>query len=74
MTQAITITAIAATVGLAMIAAAALGLPPGTLPFAVTWPRLLGSVWLLLLAAIVGSAFSLRTVLRIDPAQAIGGN
>ncbi len=73
-TQAITITAIAATVGLAMIAAAALGLPPGTLPFAVTWPRLLGSVWLLLLAAIVGSAFSLRTVLRIDPAQAIGGN
>ena len=26
------------------------------------------------LAAVVGSAFSLRRVLRIDPAEAIGGN
>ena len=36
--------------------------------------RIAGSVGLLLAAAIAGSVFSLRTVLRIDPAKAIGGN
>lgn len=74
LTQALVITIIAATAGLAMMAAAYFGIPPGSLPFAITWTRLLGSVGLLLLAAIIGSAFSLRTVLRIDPAEAIGGN
>lgn len=73
-TQAVAITLIATAVGLAMMAGANYGIPPGTLPFAITWPRLAASVGLLLLAAIVGSAFSLRSVLRIDPAQAIGGH
>ena len=74
LTQAVAITVIAAVGGLAMMAAAYFGIPPGTLPFAITWKRLAASVGLLLLAAFIGSAFSLRTVLRIDPAEAIGGN
>ena len=72
--QAITLTLIATVVGLAMMAGAFFGIPPGTMPFAITWQRLASSVGLLLLAAILGSAFSLRSVLRIDPAEAIGGN
>ncbi len=73
-TQAIAICLIASLVGLAMIAGAAFAIPPGSLPFAVTPARIAISVGLLLTAAIIGSVFSLRTVLRIDPAQAIGGS
>lgn len=73
-TQAIVICLIASVAGLAMMTGAAFGIPPGSLPFAVTATRLASSVGLLLLAAVIGSAFSLRAVLRIDPAQAIGGN
>lgn len=73
-TQAIAICLVASLVGIAMMAAAAFGIPPGSLPFTVTPARIALSVGLLLAAAIAGSVFSLRTVLRIDPAQAIGGN
>ena len=47
-------------------------IPPGSIPFEVTASRLVASGLLMLAAAIVGSAFSLRRVLRIDPAAAIG--
>ena len=47
-------------------------IPPGSIPFEVTTGRLVASGLLMLAAAIVGSAFSLRRVLRIDPAAAIG--
>jgi putative ABC transport system permease protein len=71
--QAVIVTAVASACG----AAAALGLeaaiPAGSLPFTVTPPRLLSSVAALLVAALVGVAFSLRRVLRVDPASAIGG-
>lgn len=73
-TQAIALTLIATVIGLAMAGAAWLWIPPGTMPFALTWQRLASAVGLLLLAAILGSAFSLRAVLRIDPAKAIGGS
>ena len=60
----------------ALTAAAAVALasviPPGTLPFVVTGQRILTSVVLMVVAAMVGCAFSLRRVLRIDPAAAIG--
>ncbi|MBI5087866.1 MAG: ABC transporter permease [Actinobacteria bacterium] len=46
--------------------------PPGSIPFEVTSSRLASSVVLMIVAAVVGSAFSLRRVLRIDPASAIG--
>ncbi len=73
-TQAIAIALIASLAGLAMILGARFGIPPGTLPFTVTASRIAGSVGLLLASAVIGSAFSLRSVLRIDPAKAIGGN
>jgi putative ABC transport system permease protein len=70
--QAVVVTATASVVG----AGAALVLdalvPPGSIPFEVTPSRLASSVALMLVAAVIGSAFSLRRVLRIDPASAIG--
>jgi putative ABC transport system permease protein len=47
-------------------------IPPGTLPYALLPSRLVISTIALVLASIVGSAFSLRRVLRVDPASAIG--
>jgi putative ABC transport system permease protein len=70
--QAVVVTLVAAATGAAAAVTLDLVLPPGALPFAVTSGRLLASGCLLLLAAILGSAFSLRRVLRIDPASAIG--
>jgi putative ABC transport system permease protein len=49
-------------------------IPPGALPFEVTWSRLLTSAALMIAAAVIGSAFSLRRVVRIDPATAIGAS
>jgi putative ABC transport system permease protein len=70
--QAVVVTLIASIVAgsAALILAAAI--PPGSIPFEVTITRLATSVILLLLAAVAGCAFSLRRVLRIDPAAAIG--
>lgn len=72
--QALVVTLIAALVGVALTLAAGAFIPAGSLPFAVEPARLLTSVGLMAFAAMVGSAFSLRRVLRIDPAEAIGGN
>jgi putative ABC transport system permease protein len=70
--QAVLITLIASTLaGVAALALAA-AIPPGSIPFTISTWRLAISVVLLLLAAVAGSAFSLRRVLRIDPASAIG--
>lgn len=70
--QAVVVTAIASTIagGLALTFDAVL--PEGSLPFDATPGRLASSVALLLVAAVAGCAFSLRRVLRIDPASAIG--
>ncbi len=71
--QAVVVTAVASAIGIG----ASLGLdaliPAGSIPFAVTPPRLVTSVVALLVAAVIGCAFSLRRVLRVDPAAAIGG-
>ena len=60
-----------------LVALAALGLaaliPPGAIPFVALPGRLVASAGYLLVAAVIGCAFSLRRVLRIDPASAIGG-
>ena len=71
-TQAVVVTLLAAGVGAAAALALDAVIPPGSIPFAATPGRLLSSVALLLAAAVLGSAFSLRRVLRIDPASAIG--
>ena len=46
--------------------------PPGSIPLDISPSRVLVSAVLLLGAAVVGCAFSLRRVLRVDPAAAIG--
>ena len=70
--QALAVTAVAVVIG----AAAAFGLdaivPPGSIPFAATTARAVTSAVALAGAAVLGCAFSLRRVLRIDPASAIG--
>ena len=71
--QAVLVTLTAAAVGAAAALALDAVIPAGTIPFVATPARLLGSVVFLLFAAVVGCAFSLRRVLRIDPAAAIGG-
>jgi putative ABC transport system permease protein len=47
-------------------------IPAGSLPFVALPARLFSNVAFLVVAAVVGCAFSLRRVLRIDPASAIG--
>ena len=71
--QALVVTMIAAVIGIAASLAVDALLPAGGIPFVVQPARLIGSVGYLLLAALVGCALSLRRVLRVDPAAAIGG-
>ena len=70
--QAVVVTAIAATIAGALVVLLDVLLPPGSIPLLVTPTRILLSVGLLLVAAVLGCSFSLRRVLRIDPASAIG--
>jgi putative ABC transport system permease protein len=71
--QALIVTLIASAIGIIASLVLAALIPPGSIPFVATPTRLLSSVGYLLVAAIIGSAFSLRRVLKIDPAAAIGG-
>lgn len=71
--QAVAVTLIACAIGAAAALALDAAIPAGGIPFVATPARLLSSVAFLLLAAVIGCAFSLRRVLRVDPATAIGG-
>ena len=68
------VTIIASAIGVAASLALDAAIPPGSIPFVATPARLLSSVAYLLVAAVVGCAFSLRRVLKVDPASAIGGD
>jgi putative ABC transport system permease protein len=70
--QAVVVTALASVVagGLAFVIDGVT--PPGSIPLDMSGSRVLTSAVLLLVAAVVGCAFSLRRVLRVDPAAAIG--
>ena len=70
--QAIVVTMVAAVVAGLAVVLLDLAIPPGAIPLYISAGRIVTSVVLLLLAAIVGCAFSLRRVLRIDPAAALG--
>lgn len=71
-TQAVVVTMIAAAIaGVTVLVLDAL-IPPGSIPLFVSAGRIVTSIVLMLVAAIIGSAFSLRRVLRIDPASALG--
>lgn len=70
--QAVVVTGVAAVVGVTAGVVLDAAIPPGSIPFTVTPSRLATSSAALLFAAVVGCAFSLRRVLRVDPAAAIG--
>ena len=70
--QAVVVTTIAATIAGALVVLLDVVLPPGSIPLLVTPVRIFLSFGLLLVAAVLGCSFSLRRVLRIDPASAIG--
>ncbi len=71
-TQAVVVTLVATAIGAGAALALDAAIPPGAIPFDATPGRLLSSAVLLLVAAVLGCTFSLRRVLRIDPASAIG--
>lgn len=73
----VVVQAIALALGASVIAALlsvalAVFLPPGVLPYSLSAQRIVLSTLLLLVAAVGGCAFSLRRVLGVDPAMAIG--
>ena len=70
--QAVVVTAIASLVAGTLVVVLDLLIPPGSIPLLVTPARIILSTVLLVVAAVLGCAFSLRRVLRIDPASAIG--
>ena len=70
--QAVVVTAIAAVVAGALVVLLDVVLPPGSIPLLITPGRIILSTVLLLVAAVLGCSFSLRRVLRVDPASAIG--
>jgi putative ABC transport system permease protein len=71
--QAVAVVLVASVVAGVAVVLLDLVIPPGSLPLLVTPSRVITSVVLLMVAAIVGCAFSLRRVLRVDPASALGG-
>ncbi len=72
MVQAVAVTLIASTIAAALVVLLDVVIPPGSIPIAVSAGSILSSAALLLLAAAVGCSFSLRRVLKVDPASAIG--
>lgn len=70
--QAVVVTLIASTVAAALVIVLDVVIPPGAIPIFVSPGSILSSAALLLLAAAVGCTFSLRRVLSVDPASAIG--
>ncbi len=70
--QAVVLTLIASSIAGIAVIVLDLVIPPGSIPLFVSAGRILTSVVLLLVAAVIGSTFSLRRVLRIDPASALG--
>jgi putative ABC transport system permease protein len=70
--QAAVLTGVAALVGGGAALALNALVPPGAIPLDLSISRVITNLVLLLIAAIVGCAFSLRRVLRVDPASAIG--
>lgn len=71
--QALAVALIASAIGAIAGIALDLAIPSGgSIPFSASAGRLITSTAYLVIAALVGCAFSLRRVLRVDPASAIG--
>ena len=71
--QAVVLALVAAVIATAIAVALDVLLPAGVIPYSLTLSRVMSSVGSLVFAAVLGCAFSLRRVLKIDPASAIGG-
>ena len=61
---------VAFAVGLAFLTSLIL---PTAMPFAIMWPQWLLYSGILILVAMIGGLFSIRTVAKVDPVIAIGG-
>jgi len=61
---------VALAVGLAFLTSLIL---PAAMPFAIMWPQWLLYSGVLILVAMIGGLFSIRTVAKVDPVIAIGG-
>lgn len=72
--QAVVLTTIAAAIAGFAVVLLDLAIPPGSIPLYISATRIVTSVALLVIAAVVGCAFSLRRVLHVDPASALGGS
>lgn len=70
--QAVVLALLASALGSAAALILDAAIPAGSLPFDITPSRLITNVVLMVVAAVAGCAFSLRRVLRVDPAAAIG--
>lgn len=70
--QAVVVTLVASLIGGSLALVLDLAVPPGGIPYILQPARVASSIAFLLVAALIGCAFSLRRVLRIDPASAIG--
>ncbi len=71
-TQAVVVAAIASVVAGGSATALDATIPAGSIPLDISPSRIVTSAMLLFAAAIIGCTFSLRRVLRVDPASAIG--
>jgi putative ABC transport system permease protein len=69
--QAVAVTAVALVLGI-VVALGVAQLVPAEVPLRIEPGRVATTAGLMLAAAVVGSAVSLRRVVRIDPASAIG--
>jgi putative ABC transport system permease protein len=72
--QAVVVTLIAAGIAGMAVVVLDLVIPPGSIPLYISATRIITSIVLLLIAAVIGCAFSLRRVLRVDPASALGSS
>jgi putative ABC transport system permease protein len=72
--QAVVVTLVAAVIAGAGTIVLDLAIPPGSIPLYISAGRIVSSIVLLLGAAVIGCAFSLRRVLRVDPASALGSS
>jgi putative ABC transport system permease protein len=72
--QAVVVTMIAAAIAGIGVVVLDLLIPPGSIPLFISAGRIVSSVLLLLVAAVAGCAFSLRRVLHVDPASALGSS
>jgi putative ABC transport system permease protein len=72
--QAVIVTLAASALAALVAVVLAVSVPESAFPFEIGVGRILTSTITLLVASIVGCVFSLRRVLKIDPASAIGGS